>query len=575
MNNQVYITGKGVAPLFTDYRLDFGKRRIGTQNDTTINMVNDGNIASELFFKQFIIKNSDDNNSQTIANIKNIVNSLELLPLKFEYKPTDLSTYTLSASLNCDWNLHPDITLSIVGSGTIPALKTSDYDFGDVVIFSFKDASPVMIESNGNEPLQIDEIKVLGGDAQSFNIDYSAFDSLTLPVGEKLQIPIRFEPQVLGKQKLILGVVNDAMPNYARRIDTLIITGNAVPPATLNADVEFISDGVYSSCNKDTVYAVFKNDNDFPIDLTTIDLQFFPANLDVQSLIDYQSLLPITINAQTEYRLPIQTLLYANESVRIDLRALFNETNERKTSININPKTYSITINNSGEISVSPRDTLSISFNGKIENSSQVPVKFDLTVFLEKNILYMITANPFLTISSGGNSQTIPLKFIQENDKIIFTWDANPVEILKNSSWNLELEFLTLLTPKTQTNIEIQINDNNCFFGSNNQFRTIIKPVCANDYRQIIFIQDEPIVNIYPNPVKNILKIDLDLPKNSYFYISIFDLFGKEYEIDKNLFLSKGKYLLIYVVENMTNGNYYLRTVINDKVEYKNINIIR
>jgi hypothetical protein len=82
-------------------------------------------------------------------------------------------------------------------------------------------------------------------------------------------------------------------------------------------------------------------------------------------------------------------------------------------------------------------------------------------------------------------------------------------------------------------------------------------------------------VNIYPNPVKNILKIDLDLPKNSYFYISIFDLFGKEYEIDKNLFLSKGKYLLIYVVENMTNGNYYLRTVINDKVEYKNINIIR
>jgi hypothetical protein len=82
-------------------------------------------------------------------------------------------------------------------------------------------------------------------------------------------------------------------------------------------------------------------------------------------------------------------------------------------------------------------------------------------------------------------------------------------------------------------------------------------------------------MNVYPNPVKNILKIDLDLQKNSYFYISLFDLFGKEYVLDKNLFLSKGKYLLIYVVENMTNGNYYLRTVINDKIDYKNINIIR
>ena len=75
INNQVNITGNGVAPIFSDYLLEFGKRRVGTANDTIIQISNDGNIASELAFKEFILKSQDDKNSSTIEKIKQTINS--------------------------------------------------------------------------------------------------------------------------------------------------------------------------------------------------------------------------------------------------------------------------------------------------------------------------------------------------------------------------------------------------------------------------------------------------------------------------------------------------------------------
>jgi len=575
INNQVNIDGKGIAPLFNDYYLDFGRRRIGTLNDTSIQIGNDGNVASEIKFKEFVIKQIDDNNSQTLENIQQIVDALDLMKLDFSFNPTDTSSYELSANLVCDWNLHPDVNVRITGTGTIPQVTTSDYDFGDVVIFSNNSASPELVESFGNEDLTIDEIKVLSGDSSSFNINYNSLKSIILPTGEKLVIPIDFIPQTLGQHKLVLGVVNDAEPNYARRTDTITITGNAIPPDVLDVSAKLIGDGDYTTCNRDTVMAVLTNNGKFPVQITKINLDFLPDNLDVKALTDFESELPITVPAESDYRIPIEVLLYVNESVTIVLTAEFNDGNERTANLTIKPITYTITILDKNDIEVMPKDTLNISFEGAIENSSQVPVSLDIKLNTNKEVLYLLPGTYYMEISSGSTIQKIPLKFVQTNDEIIFEWDADKITILKNSNWKLDLNFLVLLSTNYFTDLSLEISDNECYNGSDNSFKADVKKVCVNDARPIITVLEDVQMKIYPNPVKNILKIDLTLEKNSYFYISLFDLFGKEYNLDKNLFLSKGKYLLIYVVENMTNGNYYLQTVINGKVEYNKINIIR
>jgi hypothetical protein len=575
MNNKVFITGKGVAPLFTDYILDFGRKRVGTQNESTISIMNDGNIASELKFKEFSEKLADDQNSAIIQNIKNNIDALDRLPLKFTYIPADTGSYVLSARLICDWNLHPEINLKLLGKGTIPVCKTYNYDFGNVKIFSINNANPKLIEDTGNEDLTIDEVKVISGDAQSFTIDYNALKSIILPIGRNQLIPVNFNPKKLGKHTLILGVINDAMPNYQRRMDTIVITGFADPPDILSADLRIEGDGNYSVCNYDTIYAVFQNPDAFPIQITDIDLSFTPGSVDAESMLDYQSLLPITILDNSLYKLPIKVLLYANESVTCSVKALFNNGNERTASLTINPNIYSVTILNNNDLEVSPKDSVRMNFNGSFGNSSQVPVKFDLQLKIDKEVLYLITEKPVLEVVSYGFTNIIPLKYVQQKDKIIFSWDANPILIDKNNSWKLDLTFLTLLSTKSLSDVQLTIDNYPCYLGAANGFKAIVQEICVNNNRPIQVLFDEPIVNIFPNPVKNILKIDLDLPKNSYFYISIFDIFGKEYLLDKNLFLSKGKYLLIYEVEKMTNGKYYLKVVINNKVEYKNINIIR
>lgn len=575
MSNSVLVSGTGVAPLFTDYVLDFGKKRVGTTNDTTIKITNDGNISSTLTFKQFLLKDFDDSNSQTIQNINDNVPALGFINLNFNYNPQNTDNYHIASLLNCDWLPHPEIILEIKGQGTIPEISTNNINFDTVIVFTTKNIIQKSIYNKGNETLTIDSIFALSGDLNSFNINYNSLKDLKIPENGSLDLSVDFNPQKLGKHKLLLGVVNDAMPAYQRKIDTIEVLGYAIAPEELNVDVKLTGDGDYSTCLKDTLFARFVNDDNIEVFLTDLKMLKYPDNIDATIIQDVQNLLPIEIKPHSEFKLPIQILLHYNQTAEIQVIGTFNNKIEKSSTLKIEPKTYKIQISNLDDLNPLPGDTLQVALSGLVESSTDVPVKFDISIKLDKDILYCLKNKSEIIIKTKNEQITVPVTINQTKDEILISWDYQPIYLEKNSQWNLTLSFLALLTDKKGTDINITLLSNDCYDASNNSFKANLREVCMNTMRPIIIIDDQPTLSIYPNPVNNLLKIDLELKKNSYIYISIFDIFGKELILENN-FLSKGKYFLIYVVENMTNGKYFLRTVVNGKIEFNNvINIIR
>jgi hypothetical protein len=575
ITNSVLVSGTGVAPIFADYVLDFGKRRIGITTDTTIKITNDGNIQSKLSFKQFLLKDFDDNNTITLQNINNDVPAVGFINLDFSFNPQNTDDYHIVSLLNCDWKPHPEIIFEVKGKGSIPIISTKNINFDTVIVFTTKNLVQKSIFNSGNETLTIDSIFVINGDKSSFNIDYSSLKGLKIPENSSFDLPIDFNPQKLGAHKLILGVVNDAMPAYNRKVDTIEVSGFAISPDDLNVDLSLSGDGDYSTCLKDTIFATFINNDNIEVFLTNLQTKFYPDTVDASFIQDVQSLLPIEIKPHSNLKLPIQILLHFNETVEIQIQGTFNNKLVKSSNLKIEPKTYKIPIGNLADINPLPGDTLQIAFSGVVENSTDLPVKFDISVKLDKDLLYCLNKKSDIIFQTNSGIVKVPAIINQSKNEILVSWASQPILLQKNDKWNLSLNFLTLLSDKKSSDVNITLLANDCYDSSNASFKATLQEVCMNPMRQILIVDDQPTLSVYPNPVNNLLKIDLELKKNSYIYISIFDIFGKELIIE-NKFLSKGKYYLIYVVENMTNGKYFLRTVINGKNEFNNvINIIR
>ncbi len=574
IQNKAIITGRGVAPLIQSILVNYGNRRIGTLNDTTVSITNDGNIRSLLKFEKFMYYEEEDYNFNRIKSFNQVLEELGVASIDFKYNPTDTVRYQLTADLLCEWQPHPPIIVDIRGHGTLPVVKTNNYDFGDVEIFTNMEARPTLLANTGNEELAVDSIYVIENTNSAFKIDLSNESNQKLAIYGSKNWVINFSPKLLGKHRLVICVLNDALPNYKRKTDTIIVEGNSIAPPDVTAKVEIMSVDK-SVCINDTVFVDFINLENFAVNLDNINLSITPNTVQYKVLDDYQSKLPIILPAKEKYRLPIWFGLKLNEKATIFAEGTFNKNNIFNQIYEKKPRDSEWIITKLEDMEVLPSDTLKITISGQIKDRTDFPVKFDFEIETEQKIINLLELNPKLTINRNGQVFEIKLSATQTYSKIEIKWTDNPIILNSGDKWFLELPFIGLLDGSGKTNFNLKMLASDCFNPLNTTNVVILKEVCMNPMRPIIIVDDQPEMKIFPNPANNLVKIELNLKKNSYIYISIFDIFGNEIVINENSVLSKGKYLLIFVAENMTSGKYFLKTKIDDKIEMNIINIIR
>lgn len=570
--NQVEITGNGVAPEFSSQIIDFGKRRIGINYDSVIAMKNKGNIASVLKFSNFNVKTSDDFNSATIEGINSSVEADDAYPLQLKYSPIDTSDYLLDANLACDWLAHPLIQIQIMGKGSIPVINTFDVDFGTIAYNTQKSISPVIISNTGNEDLTIDSIFVLDGDQQSFIIDYSTLKNINIPINRDFSVPITFIPQKLGDNILILGVSNDAMPAYNRKIDTVIVRGFAVAPNNLNVDMQIHSDMDFTSCQYDTVTVSFINNEPFEVSLTKIEYVQTPNDWQLEFLDNTLDILPIIIPVKSQHKLALRVFFMANQSGEISFTGYFNDSSIRQSQLIIEPKTYPLDIMQIEDLSVEPDSTIKLTFSGKIQSTTEIPTILNFKLDYDKPVLYLLDNTASIKIKDANNNSTLyKLKLSRTSTGINLEWEDAPRIFTKDESWEITINFLSLVSLAKYTDLKFTIEDPNCFNSSETSVRANVFEVCMNDLIIITRDTTNSTFDISPNPVNNLLKIEFYLVKNAYIRIFVFDELGRKYNLEENKYFEKGIFSVIYVVDNLTNGNYFLIVQIDNKIETKSI----
>jgi len=362
--------------------------------------------------------------------------------------------------------------------------------------------------------------------------------------------------------------VNDAMPAYKRKVDTVIIRGYAVAPTNLKVDLRIISDMDFTSCLYDTLKVLFINNEPFEISLTKIEYTQNPTDWQLEFLDDYSSLLPIVIPARGQYELLVRVLFKANQMGEVSFTGLFNDSSSRTSQLLMEPKTNILDIKQLDNIEVSPDEVVPITFSGNILSSTEIPTILNFQLDYNKYVIYLLDSTATIKITDANNNSFIYNLHLSKSAKgINLDWIDQPRLFAKDEKWEITLNFLSVVSEARHTDIVFSISDPNCYSKNESIMEANIDEVCLNDF--IIITQDttRSEFSIAPNPVNNLLKIDFYLVKNSYIRIFINDELGKEYILEKNMYLQKGKKSVIYVVDNLTNGKYFLNVQIDNKIE--------
>lgn len=84
-------------------------------------------------------------------------------------------------------------------------------------------------------------------------------------------------------------------------------------------------------------------------------------------------------------------------------------------------------------------------------------------------------------------------------------------------------------------------------------------------------VEESNDISLYPNPVQNILNVDLILNNQDKVKIQLYDLSGRENIVLYNSNLSKGNHSLTFDISNIYGGFYFLKTHIRNKIITKSI----
>ncbi len=269
------ITGTGVAPLFEDITIDWGERRIGTANDTTLVLTNSGNTIGQIQFERFASDPEfpEDYNIEKLSEIDNYVAPGKNYSVKLTFKPGEPKQYSTEAKYSIDWELHDTVSVNLLGYGTVPELETFDHDIDTVLVFNEKDTTVNILASFGNEDLFIDEIFIESGDVAQFDLDLDPFRQITVPKSgpdSLLSLPVHYNPQEIGPHSIVLGIRHDANPNYQLSVDYVTMTAFSIPDDTVEISSFMETPDIHNSCTWDNYSYTISNDGNVDLQVDTV-----------------------------------------------------------------------------------------------------------------------------------------------------------------------------------------------------------------------------------------------------------------------------------------------------------------
>lgn len=557
---KVKVTGTGILPDVKSIVIDWGKRRIGTINDTTFSLNNAGNGGCTIRFDKFL-NDCGGFNTQNIEAINHYLNPFTSIDIATSFQPDTIGKYFKQALCSID-AIDSNFTISLIGEGTLPVIEINHIIFDTIVIYTYVDSNCILIKSRGNERLSIN-LEGISGDISSFiinNGDLSVLNNLILEPDSILILPIRFNPQKLGWNEAVLYIKHDALPgsnNYD--IAEIHLIGFAV---TILVDGKLNTTPVIAC--KETIFN-YSIQNRSNISVQLQKLQIESENIEAEWLNKPQ--LPLELKSDTIITIPIKILAKRGQTGNIKIKAQLQDSVNLEENAFINPIASSLSIEEIEKVNVAPGDTFSLTVIGKFPNEISTKTNFELIIKLNQSAFQCLEKQKYLMINNFGIVKQYPVNIVQEYDSIIITIPEE-IEITDpEASWQISLLFLALLSNKENYKIELRSNSTLCYDPAEKIVPTELKPVCVHSMRAIKLMTEPTEIKISPNPATDFLRLDIKLPEENELEFEIFDENGKKLTFFSKIILKKGEYCLIFEITDLTNGIYFLKIRLKEEIK--------
>lgn len=551
LDNVIVFEGQGIAPSVESVFVDWGRRRVGTSNDTTVYLKNSGEAVVKLLFDSFLEASIYDRTTDALSKINATLAQNETLQLNLNYSPANTDSYRIKALINTDWRYHPELVLETIGLGTLPEITVFDFDFDSIMVFDRKTEMVKLALVGGNEDLTIDEVFVDSGDDDAFEIDFNALKDLMLSPESVLYSPITFAPTRRGQHELILSVRHDAEPNYQRSIAKIKLKGFAK-----DLGVSTKLEGALSkiACVRDTAVFSIENTGNFPVVLTSAEIE--PAPFSHRWIVSPNA--PEIYMPGEKRDFPIEVFPMRGESGTLKVNAVFNDTLAITSSLPVQPVVLSLSVNDVDGLEFGLGDTVSITFGGTIPARVTPKIDFVISINVARNVLFLREQSAELILRQGAQTSRIPVALTQSGNEIIIKALQDSLELISSAEWSVQLEFLVLLSDVLEQKIKVSAISNLCFNPAEQEIFTKIKNICIFNLRSVKLITNLPKLKVTPNPIRENLNVEIYMPEDGYVDLSAIDGLGKNISLKSNLYLKKGSHSLIFEISEMTSGKYML-----------------
>ena len=564
LTKKTFIKGNGVAPSIKSIEIDWSKRRVGTSNDTTLTIENIGNTDGILYFNSFLTKLEDDNNSEILKNINNlIIPPNKKIDINLSFIPSQAKNYILEADYKTNWKLHQNVLIVLKGKGTIPVINTIDVSFNEIEIYTTIDTIAAVIYNSGNEKLYIKSITPSIGDLESFEIDYNSLKNIYIEPNDSLKIFIKFKPKKLGNHSLILNVLNDAEPNFKLKENYITISGKSIEPKVSNIEISTVTKNTLT-CLLDTLEIKIRNKSNYDVDLNNLQIERIP-DIFVAEIIDFSASV-IKPNEEKSYK--VKVLGERKKEGKIKIIVTFFENLIKEIEIDFLPISNKLKIELDNTLKYSAGDTVVIFMNGEFPNKVDKKIRLKLKIDIKNDYLYLIEVRDKLKlVDSFNNLKEYSLKTIRNSDYLELYTDEE-IELNSKSTFKIELTFLALLSSYKIGKWNVEFKSDECFDEFLGDFNTILNDVCVYNIRHIQWITNQFFVSAYPNPVDKELNLRLVTPEDDNVNIEIYNEYGQKFNENKNFVLKKGIHFVILEVYDLPNGIYFLRISNDEEIRY-------
>jgi len=547
INPRMSYRGRGIRPDVHDVVIDWGRRRIGTINDTTITLANLGEAACTVM----IVREEGRTAPFVMTRFRNRRLSFsgnDRVADLGSFQPVQVGPFEARYKAVVDWRYHDTVTITLRGVGTLPEITPFDIDMGSVLVNTPKDSIATVLHSGGNEPLTLHAFRISGPDVAAFTID----PAMLAPGQQGTNLDrnglIRFVPTRSGDHVMYIDVDHDAAPAYATMTSRITIRGRGRTIDEKDYISSMTAPASAIACH-DVPYSVsFRNTGDVDVVIDSIDVNAggIPVPLDVV-------VFPDTIMPGQERTWTGTTVFDRTTPSKITAHIVGRDidiVHEKNVRIIYSPSQTAIT----PQITTEPGKSFSVdmAWHTAATLASSQPLTITATVPRSRLVVEAATVDAIVTHNGIQTRTTVRIE--QNEQRFVMTFDsmAVPADI----TWSVPL--LAMLKDPAQFTIILQAGETSCIDGSS-AVAGIVAEQCASGLR-MVRLGTIPVVHaaVHPQPASESFDLEVLSTLETVVNVHIVNVAGDVVALGQNLSLIKGSQHFKFTHSGLSSGLYRL-----------------